>query len=485
MVPGDVPLPLPSRLEHGTAVVTLIEGDCLEVLPTLEPGSVHAVICDPPYGLEFMGKEWDRHASPHDYQQWCRMWAAECLRVLRPGGYLLAFGGTRTFHRLASAIEEAGFEIRDCLAWLYGSGFPKSLDVSKAIDRARDDRADILRVTSWLADQAEQRNISKADVDQSMGTSDMGGWWLSRLRHRCQVPRWEQWERLRDLIGFGPEMDQEVWRLNGRKGQPGEAWHERPVIGQRSAGIAVPGEGPRHTVGGSRAVPVNVTSPALAEARQWDGWGTALKPAFEPVVVARKPLTGTVAANVLAHGTGALNIDGCRLTALTDAEIARSGRSTNGSIYGDFSSVDWKREQESHKGRWPANVVLDEDAAVMLDEPSRFFYTAKASRTERNNGNGSNTHPTVKPVALMRWLVRLVTPPGGLVCDPFAGSGTTGVACALEGFDFLGVEREPDYAALARRRIAWAALNPADFETDDEPPPDGPPSGPVQPGLFG
>jgi DNA modification methylase len=365
--------------------VTVLVGDCVEVMAGMDAASVDAIVTDPPYGLGFMGKAWD--GLPPG-----REWAAECLRLLKPGGHLLAFGGTRTYHRLACAIEDAGFEIRDTIAWLYGSGFPKS-----------------------------------------------------------------------------------------------------------------------HNIG--------------------DGRGTALKPAHEPIVVARKPLTGTVAANVLAHGTGALNIDGCRIAHARAEDLAESQAKNPGradTVTSDVSGAGRPQQVVNVEGRWPANVALDAEAAAMLDEQSgqsserarvlnrngdrqmegwglraeskgtahgdsggasRFFYVAKASRAERNAGldgfeelaqpstygdigpvDGNprkvatghvqhvrNHHPTVKPLSLMRWLVRLVTPPGGLVLDPFTGSGTTGIACALENLGFVGIEREPEYAAIAEARIAhWA-----------------------------
>jgi site-specific DNA-methyltransferase (adenine-specific) len=379
--------------------VQVLHGDALELLPTLDAASVDAVITDPPYGLEFMGREWDRFAGDvtdrdfkgfvlsqqrtrnvkcpecgkwaYDhpgrlcecggirraqgsaYQHWCEQWAVECLRVLKPGGYLLAFGGTRTHHHLACAIEDAGFEIRDSIAWIYATGFPKSLNVG-------------------------------------------------------------------------------------------------------------------------------------------DGRGTALKPAHETIVVARKPLTGTVAANVLEHGTGALNIDGCRVEGESWSFIhgPKTGRSAG------IQGTPAAREgiAESHPaGRWPPNVVLDEAAAAELDRQSgerpsgsraegvrtglgyhgangdggpaiegstggasRFFptfrYEPKAPADQRPRVNGTS-HPTVKPLDLIRWLVRLVTPPGGLVLDLFAGSGTTGEACLIEGFDCVLIEREADYLPLIKARL--------------------------------
>lgn len=390
----------------------LLRGDCLVELARIPDESIDAVICDPPYGLEFMGKAWDKY-TPLDFELWCAKWAAECLRILKPGGHLLAFGGSRTWHRLAAGVEDAGFEIRDSIAWLYGSGFPKSLDVSKAIDKA----AGITRDSAGPNPRAAQQTPKS-------GTAAFG-----------------------DYAGVG-----------------------------------------------------DLTAPATDAAREWEGWGTALKPAFEPVVVARKPLgEKTVAANVLAHGTGALNIDATRI-GVTDAAYARnhSGDRGHAGTRSEDRSTDIHAGggSASDLGRWPANVALDESQAAALDEQapktgaaakasgptlrgrhdtavaygarnglegepafhgdtggaSRFFYVAKAPKSERPVVDGT-AHPTVKPLALMRWLCRLVTPPGGCVVDPFAGSGTTLEAAYLEGFEAIGVEMTPDYWPLIAARI--------------------------------
>jgi len=435
----------------------ILHGDCRQQLATLEDCSVDSIVTDPPYELGFMGKKWDASGIAYDQTVW-----TECLRVLKPGGHLLAFGGTRTYHRMTVAIEDAGFEIRDSIHWLYGSGFPKSLDVSKAIDKAA-------------------------------GAT-------------------------RDVIGTAP-------------------W-------QNSANHFVPGED--HT----QRVQLNVTAPATPAAAAAAGWGTALKPAHEPIVLARKPLVGTVAANVMAYGTGALNIDGCRIAGADTTTRHNSSSSSymTGTI-GTVQPVVESYTTGSAAGRWPANLILthspdchtecvsgcpvaalntqsgpvgswsnsrggdwgtDRVTGMNLKHQksqrnyetrgggaSRFFtttewdpeidvpflYVAKPSRRERNAGldgmpeqlGGSleggndkrkgdkpqltpraNFHPTVKPVALMRHLVRLVTRPGGTVLDPFLGSGTTAVAATLEGFDWIGCELTDDYLPIIQARVAWA-----------------------------
>jgi site-specific DNA-methyltransferase (adenine-specific) len=397
----------------------LHHGDCLEVLKTIADNSVDSIVTDPPYGLSFMGKKWDYDVPSVE------VWE-ECLRVLKPGGHLLAFAGTRTQHRMAVRIEDAGFEIRDMIAWVYGSGFPKSLDVSKAIDKAAGVEREV--VGSRVADDIRGGNMHAAN------------------------------------------------------------------------------RGERHVI--------DITAPATPEAQQWVGWGTALKPALEPITVARKPFAGTVAANVLAHGTGAINVDGCRIAG---EPWTRDNTGGAAEMYDGWGMKPNVKANESG-GRWPANLIHDgsdevvglfpvttsgtfpatqntaswkmsskgsglSPARAMGDSGSaaRFFYCAKASKKDRdegcegmevvrvkmNNGNDAdgdpvsdrftkmarNHHPTVKPTDLMRYLCRLVTQPGGVVLDPFMGSGSTGKAAMLEGFEFIGIERDAEYLQIAKARI--------------------------------
>ena len=407
-------------------------GSCLDRLLELDDCSIDAVVTDPPYELGFMGKSWDSSGIAYNVDVW-----RECLRVLKPGGHILAFGGSRTWHRLAVAVEDAGFELRDSIAWIYGSGFPKSLDVSKAIDKAA----------------GAEREV--------VGEKITGG--IKRARPD-------------DAEGFSNPY----------------------TTGQTT---------------------VEVTAPATDDAKKWQGWGTALKPAFEPVVVGRKPLTGTVAANVLEWGVGGLNIDGTRIgteggtKGLSNPDVSLRDKSS------DFATG--RGSEPISAGRWPSNVMLDEFTAGLVDEQSgfskstgvinrwtdgakpfgngagspyesvqgvadsggasRFFYVAKASKRDRNEGlehletrenaewpqsldggdsRGAaprqNFHPTVKPTDLMRNLIRLVTPLGGTVLDPFTGSGSTGKAAILEGMQFVGCELTPEYLPIIEGRINYA-----------------------------
>jgi len=469
---------------------TLHLGDCRTVLATLDDASIDAIVCDPPYELGFMGKAWDNSGIAYDVTVW-----QQCYRVLKPGGHLIAFGGSRTYHRLAVAIEDAGFEIRDQIQWIYGSGFPKSLDVSKAMDKQRHNRAQTLEVTAWIRQARDNAGLSNADIDKAFEFNGMAGHWTSQAS-QPSVPTLDQIPVLLDLFGLTlddvpDDVRTLIWTLNGPKGRPGEAWGQREVTGQkaRSTGtkIALPSNG--KTIYKTW----DLTAPATDLAKQWQGWGTALKPAHEPAVLARKPLCGTVADNFRAWGVGALNIDGTRFEAFDGYEKAwdtpvRTNISKGSATFDTGKSsvsgthaVDISANKPTG-GRLPANVILDEEAALLLGEPSRFFYVAKASKAEREAGlyyeewqsagvmdgrDGflgaitqprANHHPTVKPLALMRYLVRMVTPKGGKVLDPFMGSGSTGCASVLEGCDFVGIDITPEYVAIAQKRIAHYAV---------------------------
>jgi site-specific DNA-methyltransferase (adenine-specific) len=410
---------------------TLIHADALEALRGIEDNSVDSIVTDPPYGLSFMGRKWDYDVPSVE------IWK-ECLRVLKPGGHLLSFAGTRTHHRMVVNIEDAGFEIRDMIAWVYGSGFPKNLDISKAIDKAE-----------------------------------------------------------------GAEREVVEWRKS---------------LGGRTTAAA-----PMNRDAGETNTHDPVTAPATDKSRQWEGWGTALKPAFEPICVARKPISEkNVAKNVLKWYTGAMNINASRVPGAyeTRDRATEGGNSMFDTGAGGGAFVP--RSGVGEEGRWPANLIHDGSEEVLEQFPdsrsgvavlrnggggkifnnrntagpqpdsgytdsgsaARFFYCAKASPLDRNEGLDSitgrmrndgrmtnidnpyqrgrvlkNHHPTVKPTKLMQYLVRLVTPPDGVVLDPFMGSGSTGKAAVLEGFHFIGIERENEYVELATARINYVKGN--------------------------
>jgi site-specific DNA-methyltransferase (adenine-specific) len=362
-----------------------------------------------------MGKKWDYDVPAVEVWQ-------EVLRVLKPGGHLLAFAGTRTQHRMAVRIEDAGFEIRDMLAWVYGSGFPKSLDVSKAIDSqdaVKEQQKRRYRFTAWV----RSTGVTSKQIDDATGTN-MGGHYTTAASQPAIMTR-EHLEACRHLFQSIPQWVEAEADIRSIESQ---TLKNREVVGVHKS--TSPGCNMRTSIMETEKDDIgNITAPATEAAKQWQGWGTALKPALEPITMARAPLSGTVAANVLEHGTGAINVDGCRV--------------------------------DDESGRFPANLIHDgSDEVVGLfpeddgESASRFFYCAKADAAERRNSK----HPTVKPVALMRYLVRLVCPAGGVVLDPFAGSGTTIEAARLEHCRAIGIEREAEYCADILERLRQGVL---------------------------
>jgi DNA modification methylase len=461
---------------------TLHIGNNLDILPTLPDNSVDSIVTDPPYELGFMGKKWDSSGIAYSVELW-----TQCLRVLKPGGHLLSFGGTRTWHRVAVAIEDAGFEVRDSIAWMYGSGFPKSLDVSKAIDKSdatEARRKRDLQFVEWM----RTTGIKASEANEIVGKSDVASHYF-RLDQPA-VATAELFDKLRPYL---PEVPDYIEKMVAERTIESQNFKNRQVLGQKQGTKSVDGAGHGIVPGGiTEQVILDITAPATPEAQQWEGWGTALKPAFEPIVVARKPLGGkTVAENVLTYGTGGLNIDGSRIgTGEGVVTFDRTKRKEEGNTY-DLGTVTGVKE--SGQGRWPANVILDEYTAELLDEQSdasRFFYVAKASKRDRNEGleklpevqGGSmtgaeyregkpsnqpmrqNFHPTVKPTDLMRYLIKLVTPPGAVVLDPFTGSGSTGKAAILEGFTFIGCELTEDYIPIIEGRLQHAEAMAAEAE---------------------
>ena len=393
------------------ATITLNHGDVVEQLKNIDDESIDAIITDPPYNLSFMGKKWDNKGAPKQFQEWCSAWSAECLRVLRRGGYLLSFGGTRTFHRIATGIEDAGFVIKDCLSWNYGSGFPKSHNISKAMDKA------FGKVGAVIG----EKRFGKTSTGQS------SGW---NTNHVAATGKQE----VRELVS--------------------------------------------------------------KEAQQWEGYGTALKPAWEPIILAQKPFKGTIVNNVLTHGVGGMNIDATRIE--SDGSHKRPFQPTNQQrdIYGKQTGF----QPTNANGRFPANAIFDEEAGKLLDEQSgqmksvkskrgvgfndskvygtgdlsfdtergfndtggasRFFYCPKTPKKERNcMGYVENKHPTVKPIKLMEWLIKLVCPTSEamnrqpVILDCFIGSGSTALAANRLNVDCIGIDADEESLKTARLRL--------------------------------
>jgi DNA modification methylase len=475
------------------AAPVILYGNNIDLLRDLPDNSIDSIVTDPPYELGFMGKKWDSSGIAYSVELW-----SECLRVLKSGGHLLAFSGSRTYHRMAVAIEDAGFEIRDQIMWVYGSGFPKSLDISKAIDKsdAKDEQQQRrYKFTEWVRSQA----VTAKQIDEATNTM-MGSHYTTHLSQPAIMTR-EHLEMCRHLFNAVPEWVETECDIRSVESKQ---FASREIIGQKTSGIANKEEKQRHTIGASKSITVDITTPATDEAQQWSGWGTALKPAHEPIVMARKPIDGTVANNVLKHGVGGINIDASRVgtegesfDGLVGRPIQKLATRRDGETDDEYRArvLESPAQQEALRklkdmGRFPANFIHDgsEEVTDLTGDAARFFYCAKASKAERNAGlealpiqrraglQGSdndkevldpvserfrtepsaNFHPTVKPIALMRYLVRLVTPPNGTVLDPFAGSGSTLVAAILEGFSPVGMELTADYLPIINARVEWA-----------------------------
>jgi site-specific DNA-methyltransferase (adenine-specific) len=457
----------------------LYYGDCLEVMASLEEKSIHSLITDPPYGLKFMGKEWDYDVPKIE------IWS-ECLRVLKPGAHAFIFAGSRTQHRMAVNVEDAGFILKDCFMWLYGSGFPKSTDISKQIDKHGGAGHLSIEFAKQLRQSRKSRNISKSDADKMFCNSTTNYSWFEGRKAGQRLPSekeahliMEAWPELKPILEKVAEAEREVIGKDKNWGKEGNV----PLTGYKN---------------------FNITAPATPEAELWDGWGTHAKPAYEPILLAMKKNEGTYAQNALKHGVAGLNIDGGRIPIKSDDWKGKGGGGIHTGLVGQEinNQVDIgtdKRQPIDHtKGRFPANVILDEEAAKLLDQQSgilktsgtvrnnklitrkpsqgncyskisytkqmgynddfqgasRFFYTAKASASERDG----STHPTMKPLKLMQYLCTLLkTPTGGVVLDPFGGSGTTALACHAVGRPWILIEREEKYCEIAARRIEAAA----------------------------
>ncbi|WP_052479916.1 DNA methyltransferase [Streptomyces sp. NBRC 110035] len=402
--------------------VILHLGDSLTVLPTLGEASVDAIVVDPPYEIGIAGRDWDRTGIAYNVALW-----AECLRVLKPGGHLVSFGAPRTYHRMACAVEDAGFRVIDQLDWIYTHGKPKGTDLARAIDRRRDDREQVLQVTSWLAAARDTAGWTNKRIDALFGFSGMGGLWTTQGKAAI-VPTDQQWARLREEIGFDDtEILPLVTELNARKHTVGEAWEKREIVSRKAGRARAAG------LYGAFSEDRIESLPASDEARRWAGWNTTLKPAHDPILLARKS-TGydSLVGGLLRHGVGGLNVAGCPAG-----------------------------------GGYPTNILLGHDCppgGCLPGCPVRevgdsvrsfpvFRLESKTPASERVEVDGVR-HDTPKPLALMRWLVRLVCPPGGTVLDWAAGSGTTLLAARDEGMNAIGIEMDQAHARICEHRLA-------------------------------
>lgn len=472
----------------------VLQGDCLEVLKTLEDNSVDSIVTDPPYELGFMGKSWDSTGIANNKEMW-----AECLRVLKPGGHLLAFSGTRTYHRMAVAIEDAGFEVRDMIEWVYGSGFPKSLNIGKAVDKNKGRLSYGLdKLQNVLNAERKQKGLTLKDMNIMWGAPENSGLAAHKLCDKSQ-PQFITREQM-DIL------DRE-WGLKSKYAEIYEE-AEREFIGLGKAGLTA---GTIANFAGEKEFDITKGT------SEFEGWGTALKPAHEPICMARKPLSEpTVASNCLKWGTGGINIDESRVAGNWGGSPNRTNSPETKQVYGDYGKIE---SEQSPLGRFPANLIHDNSEEVRECFPetksgahkagqprnaesktsyvmpnittftnegssgnaSRFFksiiYQAKASKSERNKGcegleekegirtnaprenedtktpTRTNNHPTVKPIALMEYLIKMVTPKGGIVLDPFSGSGSTLVAAKQNGFDYIGIEMTAEYIPIIEARL--------------------------------
>jgi hypothetical protein len=498
--------------------VTLYLGDCLDVLRTLPADSIDAIVTDPPAGIAFMGRDWDDFCRARSrFVDMLAERMAEAWRVLKPGGHALVWSIPRTSHWTAWAVEDAGFDLRDCVLHLFGSGFPKSLDVSKAIDKRAEENIDTKRRIAAVAEvirlHREAKGMTPQQVSLAVVGTPSGACW--NWEHQ-QLPSVEMWPAIKVALGIADDYDA---LIEGDRAQFIAA--EREVIKERTA-IQGGGTSLQLRVGDRREVCADITAPATEDAARWEGWGTALKPGQEMWWLARKPLKGTVAANVLEYGTGALNIDGCKV----GSEVRTNNAGGSSSLQrvsrveaGYRPNVTTSVGQESEvTGRWPANIVLTHSAACdgacapdcpagELDRQSgdsrsggvssrqdfppgmfggvgtrqgpmykdvggasRFYptfrYQAKAPASERPRLEDGTAHETVKPLGFISWAARLITPPGGTVLDMFGGSGPVAEACIVEGFRCVIIEKDPKSADLIRKRLS-KPIQPVMFGRDD------------------
>lgn len=489
---------------------TILNQSCLDAMDSMEENSIDAIVTDPPYEIGFMGKKWDNTGIAFSVETW-----QKALRVLKPGGYLLAFNHSRTFHRMMVAIEDAGFELRDTIMYLYGSGFPKSHNISKAIDKKGGNPLIVKEIAEALKLAREEKGLSKSYCDEMFCNLSTNWSWYEGRNGVARIPNEETFNKICELFPSLNKYKEDIKEL-------------QTIIGSKMQTNGVPL--PNQT--GRKQQEFDITTPTSDLAKQWKGYGTALKPAFEPIVMARKPFKTTVAENILKYGVGGINIDECRIG---NEEIKTS---VGAGFGGSFEGGTKERIESISQGRFPANIIHNGNEETISGFPntksgdsngfvgkdtnkifgkyqnniinkdniyadegsaSRYFYTAKASVKDRDEGlddfetkaygqsggaqqsiregkdeyiqenhiglnkikHRKNIHPTVKPTDLMQYLIRLVAPKGAIILDPFMGSGSTGKAAMIENternanYHFIGIDLEKEYCDIAKARIEW------------------------------
>lgn len=412
-------------------------GDSLEVLKQIASCSVESLVTDPPAGISLLGLTWDNDQGGRlAWIRWLRSIMEECHRVMKPGAHGLVWAIPRTSHWTATALEEAGFEVKDVIVHIFGNGFPKNTAIDKALDRAKYTDTDLLfRVAAWIRERRDELGLTNKMLDEAAGVKGGACHWTASPGGQPHIPTKERWEGLEKVLGPAPEWMKDVIRPANEKG---EDWDDRK------------------------------------DSKAWKGWGTALKPASEHWILIQKPVSEhNFAANIRKHGVGALNIDASRIPVKERIPSTSNLSFKGGGLIWDTSKRSKESFYNQHPlGRYPANVILtrsnnEECPARILNtqsergiEVANFFknfrtefpylYSQKPNKTERGEGN---LHPTVKPLRLMRYFCKMLTPNEGVVLDPFMGSGTTGVAALFEGFQFIGIEKEPSYFETSKKRL--------------------------------
>ncbi len=443
-------------------------GDSLSILKTLPANSVDSLVTDPPAGIGLLGLDWDKDKGGKlEWINWLSRVMGECHRILKPGAHGFVWAIPRTSHWTATALENAGFHVKDVVTHVFGSGFPKSIAIDKALDRAKYTDTDLLfKVTAWIRNRRNELGLTNKKLDEIAGIKGGACHWTALPPHgQPSIPTKERWEKLEHVLGPVPEWITEVIKPSH---EIGESWKKREIVGiytKDSGGV-----GGKVFTSSQR----EMTAPTNEASKKWSGWGTALKPASEHWILIQKPISEhNIAANIKKFCTGGINIDASRIPVRSKIPSTSNLAFNDGTFIWNSSKRSAESIYHQHpSGRFPANLIVTRSnnqacpAKILNDQSERetevaqyfknfkpevpFFYCKKSDKSEKGF---DNTHPTVKPLRVMRYLCKMLTPEGGVVLDPFMGSGTTGVAANLEGFRFIGIEKSEEYFQIANQRL--------------------------------